>query len=66
MKRLGRNLDFGYPVEIDTQHKRRIAVVTEKILSEQVNIWNELRPKSLGENAKVIISNFLRKLPAHK
>ncbi|MEJ7736775.1 MAG: hypothetical protein WKF97_05045 [Chitinophagaceae bacterium] len=36
----------------------KIAVITEKLLSEQVNIWNEIRPKSLGDNAKVIIERF--------
>ncbi|HZG25488.1 MAG TPA: hypothetical protein VEZ17_12945, partial [Chitinophagaceae bacterium] len=36
----------------------RVAVVTEQIISEQVNIWNELRPKSLGDSGKVIIETF--------
>lgn len=39
------------------KHKK-VIVITEKILSEQINIWNELRPKSLGENSKVIIETF--------
>jgi hypothetical protein len=37
---------------------KRVVVITERILSEQINIWNEQRPKSLNENAKVIIETF--------
>ena len=37
---------------------RKIVVITEKIISHQVNIWDELRPASLGENSKVIIEKF--------
>lgn len=36
----------------------RAVVITEKILNEQVNIWNEMRPKSLGSNPRVIIEAF--------
>ena len=38
--------------------QKKIIVITEKIISNQVNIWNELRPRSLGENAKTIIETF--------
>jgi hypothetical protein len=36
----------------------RVVVITEKILNEQINIWNEIRPKSLGETPKAIIEAF--------
>lgn len=36
----------------------RVVVITEKILSSQVNIWGELRPKSLGDNPKYIVETF--------
>jgi len=36
----------------------RVVMITEKILSEQVNIWNGLIPKSLGDNSKAIIERF--------
>lgn len=36
----------------------RVVVINEKILSSQVNIWGELRPKSLGDNPKYIIETF--------
>ena len=38
--------------------QRKIVVITEKIISQQVNIWGEYRPASLGENSKVIIEKF--------
>ena len=38
--------------------QKKIVVITEKIISNQVNIWDELRPKSLGENGKIIIDTF--------
>jgi hypothetical protein len=37
---------------------KRVVVITEKVLSGQINIWNELRPKSLGENPRAIIETF--------
>lgn len=37
---------------------RKVVVITEKILSDQINIWNELRPKALGDNARAIIDTF--------
>lgn len=37
---------------------QRVVVITEKILSQQINLWNELRPKSLGENPKAILETF--------
>lgn len=44
---------------LKARHKdKKVVVITEKILSEQVNIWNEIRPKSLGENPKDIIEKF--------
>jgi hypothetical protein len=36
----------------------RVVVITEKILNEQINIWNEIRPKSLGDTPKAIIEAF--------
>ncbi|MCD4734645.1 MAG: hypothetical protein K8R53_01255 [Bacteroidales bacterium] len=39
---------------------KEVVVITEKLLSEPINIWRELRPKSLGENPKEIIDNFFK------
>jgi len=38
--------------------QRKIVVINEKIISRQINIWDELRPASLGENSKGIVDAF--------
>ena len=44
-----------------TRNKNKnVVVITEKILSEQINIWDELRPKALGDNPKSIIDSVFR------
>jgi len=37
---------------------KKVVVITEKIISDPINIWDELRPKSLGENPSIIIDTF--------
>lgn len=38
--------------------EKKVIVITEKIISNQVNIWDEMRPNSLGTNSKVIIDTY--------
>lgn len=40
--------------------EKKVLVITEKILSDPVNIWNELRPNDLGADAKSIVESFFR------